>query len=186
MSDVAEAAGVSRATIYRYFSGRDAVLDCMGGQVRCHWERSLRESLRAEPEPEHRVRVVTESLYSIHDVVPEAKVILEHDPDFVISYVQRHFTEYVQTVGWALAPMLDSVAAVHAGVVTRADVAEILMWICVSDELVLREPTMDTAQRVDAFWALVGGRAADAVVPMGEASSAPEPGLRLFPRLISG
>jgi len=64
-------AQVSRHTLYRYFRGREAILECMGEQVRRRWE------------------VVLRSIMCMSEVVPETKAIFDNAPGFALAYLQR-------------------------------------------------------------------------------------------------
>ncbi|WP_326731682.1 TetR/AcrR family transcriptional regulator [Streptomyces phaeochromogenes] len=180
--DIAVSAGVSRATVYRYFSSREAVLDCMGARLRQYWEQALREAIRADPDPDHRVRLVMQSMLSMDDLIPETKAIRERELGFVLAYVQRHFVEYIQVIEWALAPVVDRSKAVWTGALTSREAAEMLLRIVMADSFVPGGRLGGLTERVDAFRALVGGRVPDSDMrATAPAAQGPGLGLRLLP-----
>lgn len=158
MGEIAAAAGVSRRTVYRYFSSRDAVLACMSEQVRRRWEALLYEAVRAVPAEEHRVQVVMRSIMSMSDVIPESKTIIESAPAYALAYLQQHFPDFVETVVTAMVPVLGTAAAVRAGMLNEREVAEILLRIAMADFLVPGGGAGALPERVDAFWSFVGGQ----------------------------
>jgi AcrR family transcriptional regulator len=160
MGEVAAAAGVSRSTVYRYFSSREAVLRCMSEQVRRRWELVMEEAIRAAPGEEQRVRVVMRSIVGMSELIPESKAIIERDPGYALAYLKLRFPDFVDTVVRALAPVTGYAAAVRAGLLDDRDVAEILLRIAMADFLMPGERTTSVSEQVDAFWSFVGGRVA--------------------------
>ncbi|WP_432198191.1 TetR/AcrR family transcriptional regulator [Streptomyces sp. bgisy027] len=182
MGNVAAAAGVSRGTVYRYFGTRQVLLECMNERVQHCWERALHEAVRAEPAVELRVRLVMESLPGMAEVLPDSQMLFDNDPAYVLSHVQRHFPEIVQVVVHFLEPVLDAAEAVRAGAVTRHEAAELALRIALADVLVPAGRAGSVDQRVDAFWAFVGGRARE-VEGMGARTSRVTTPLRAIPGL---
>jgi AcrR family transcriptional regulator len=177
MGEIADAAGVSRRTVYRYFSSRDAVLMCMSEQVRRRWEVLLYEGVRAAPAEDQRVEVVMRSILRMAEVIPESKTIFENAPAYGLAYLQEHFPDFVEAVVRAMAAVLETAAAVHAGILNEREVAEILLRIAMADFLVPGDGVSSLSERVDAFWSFVGGQVSREDRPQPQ--SAPAPAVRV-------
>jgi AcrR family transcriptional regulator len=158
MGEIAAAAGVSRRTVYRYFSSRDAVLMCMSEQVRRRWEVLLYEGVRAVPAEDQRVAVVMRSILRMAEEIPESRTIFENAPAYGLAYLQQHFPDFVEAVVKAMAPVLETATAVRAGILNEREVAEILLRIAMADFLVPGDGLSSLSERVDAFWSFVGGQ----------------------------
>jgi AcrR family transcriptional regulator len=158
MSEIAAAAGVSERTVYRYFSSRDAVVTCMGERVRRRWELVLDEAVRAAPKEEHRVRVVLQSITRMSELIPESRTIFDNDPVYALAFLKQHFPDFIDAIVRAMAPVLDTAAAVDGGMLSERDAAEILLRIALADFLVPLNRDNTLSEQVDAFWSFVGGR----------------------------
>jgi AcrR family transcriptional regulator len=165
MGEIAVAAGVSRSTVYRYFSSRDAVLQCMGERVRRRWEQVLAEAVLAEPAESERVRVVIRSIQCMYELIPESRVIVASDPAYALAFLKHRFPDFVGTVVQALSPVTRYAAAVRDGLLDEREVAEILLRIAMADLFVPDGQTATLSEQVEAFWTFVGGAVTGADVP---------------------
>jgi AcrR family transcriptional regulator len=173
MREIAAAAGVSRRTVYRYFSSRDAVLTCMSEQVRRRWESALDEAVRATPAEEHRVRVVIHSILCLSELIPESRTIVDNDPAYALAYLTQHFPDFIDAIVRVMAPVLGTAAAVHARMLSEREVAEILLRIALTDFLVPGNRDSALSEQVDAFWSFVGGRAPQTTLPRQREAQVP-------------
>lgn len=173
--DIAAAAGVSRATVYRYFDSRQAVLAGMSDLPRRCWERQLQEVLYSSPDADDRVRLVLRSLFRTLEVLPAAKRHLERDPGYVLSYLEKHMDDLADTIAVALAPALDEAQAVRSGELGRQEAAEIVLRMFLGETLIPSGCGYGLDQQVIGFWSLVGGRTPDLFVDR----VTPGPALRL-------
>ena len=182
MGEIATAAGVSRSTVYRYFSSRDAVLQCMGERVRRRWEQVLSEAVLAEAAESERVRVVIRSVQRMHELIPESKIIVASDPAYALAFLKQRFPDFVGTVVQALSPVIGHAAAVRAGMLDEREAAEILLRIAMSDLLVPDGQTVTLAEQVEAFWTFVGGRVTGADLPRPRNGRSVRPAIRAVSR----
>jgi AcrR family transcriptional regulator len=173
MGEIAAGAGVSRRTVYRYFSSRDAVLMCMSEQVRRRWELLLYEGVRAAPAEDQRVEVVMRSILRMAEVIPESKTIFENAPAYGLAYLQQHFPDFVEVVVGTMTPVLETAAAVRAGMLNEREVAEILLRIAMAEFFVPGDGVSSLSERVDAFWSFVGGQVPREDRPQPRAARAP-------------
>src|ERR1700722_1783770 len=60
MTDVCDAAGISRATLYRYFSNKHDLLAAVGEQVSSHFIDGLKAAIAQSQVPSERLRLVLE------------------------------------------------------------------------------------------------------------------------------
>lgn len=103
MSGVAEAAGVARGTVYRYFSGSDELLAELGELIRELFERGVVEAAAAghttREKLEHilRARVDRESRKAMQR-------LREMQPGFTLNFYNERFNTLVAIHRAALAP----------------------------------------------------------------------------------
>jgi AcrR family transcriptional regulator len=136
MSDVCEEAGVSRGTLYRYFTNKNDVLLRISQHVRDGSAAAIQRAIAADPAPERRLYVVVHALVHYGEVHPEAVLAIEAEPAFAIMWLRRIFPEYVTMLAEALEPVLDASPAVQAGTVTRTGLAEVVLRVIMSTYLV--------------------------------------------------
>jgi AcrR family transcriptional regulator len=160
MGEVAAAAGVSRRTLYRYFSSRAALLECMNDKVRRRWEAAVEESLRHEQEPTRQVRQVLASFSGTLVELPGHQTLFARDPGYVMVYLHEHMDFFVDTVVRLVGRVLGAAEAVRSGPLTVREAAELLVRIGMSDFLVhdvVSDPAEERLeQRLAAFWSMVG------------------------------
>jgi len=126
MSDVSEAAGVSRATLYRYFARKEELLAAVGEHVSRNFADGIKQAVAASSSPADRLRLVLEFFIRYTSQVKSDRM-LEIEPSFVLKFLQSHFPQHVAILNDALAPVYDDIEA-HLGIrVNRLLLSEVLV-----------------------------------------------------------
>jgi AcrR family transcriptional regulator len=115
MSDVSESAGVSRGTVYRYFSNRDDLLTALSVQEAYRFWEACLTALSAAPEGEQRFRLLVDHANRHVREHPALQRILETDPALVLRAVRREFPAIRAELHRLLAPLLEAMAPVAQG-----------------------------------------------------------------------
>jgi AcrR family transcriptional regulator len=124
MSLVAEEAGVSRATLYRYFPTKEELLDGLTGHIGRDFRRFLDEELRNASPDENVIAVVVEVMRRYTVDTPVLTQILAAEPLFVRSFYSESFHNLVRDVATAIGPgfgVQGKSAAKRADVLTAAE-----------------------------------------------------------------
>jgi AcrR family transcriptional regulator len=103
MMDVSAEAGVSRGTLYRYFTTKAELLDSLADYVQEIFERTVAERVAAEPALDNRVRVVIAAILEFGRRPPFER-LLAHEPNMVREFLNERFEKLVDPVAKALAP----------------------------------------------------------------------------------
>ncbi len=103
MTDVSVEAGVSRGTLYRYFTTKAELLDSLADYVQETFERTVVDGVAAEPALDDRVRVVIASVFDFGRRPPYER-LLDHEPNLVRDFLNERFDKLVEPVAKALAP----------------------------------------------------------------------------------
>ena len=135
MTDVSASAGVSRGTLYRYFSNRDELLHSLTiREAHNFWTRCV-EALEDCARDEERLKLLM--LHATRYVKEHAALqrLLETDPAFVLSSLRQSFPSVRDELGRLLAPALASSQPVKTGVVSVDQLVDWLTRILVTTYL---------------------------------------------------
>jgi AcrR family transcriptional regulator len=126
MTDVCEAAGISRATLYRYFSSKEELLTAVGEHVSRNFIDGINSAIANSHLPIDRLRLVLE-FFARYTAQVRSDRMLEIEPTFVLKFLQSHFAQHVTAFNEALAPVYDDIEA-HLGIgINRLLVSEVLL-----------------------------------------------------------
>jgi AcrR family transcriptional regulator len=126
MTDVCDAAGISRATLYRYFSNKEDLLAAVGEHVSRNFIDGLKAAIARGDVPIERLRRVLEFFIGYTAQVRTDRM-LEIEPAFVLQFLQSHFVQHVAAFNEALSPVYDDIEA-HLGIpINRLLVSEVLL-----------------------------------------------------------
>lgn len=106
MSDIIDASGVSRGTLYRYFSNKDQVLAAVAEFVCTGFESGIREAGKGVNDPVERLRAVMQ-FYARYTDENSPGRIFEVEPAFHLAFFRSRFARYKQAVLDALEPTFD-------------------------------------------------------------------------------
>jgi AcrR family transcriptional regulator len=118
--DVAKEAGSSRATVYRYFAGRNVLLEALVEREVGRLEIAVRAAVATATSLDEALTraavVAVEHLESIDAL----RFLLEHEPETVMPYLALDRANHAFAAGSAMAvelfePWLDAPAAARAG-----------------------------------------------------------------------
>jgi AcrR family transcriptional regulator len=157
MSDVAQAAGVSRMTLYRHHASKEELLRAFARHEQHRFDEQLRAALLDVTTPEARVEAVLRAIVSFLDA-SAARVVVEAEPGFIIERLRRGLPVQRATIEGLIGDALAELPAVRSGRTTPGDVAELILRVAVSEFLL---PTPDAEAGLRALRALVspGGEA---------------------------
>jgi AcrR family transcriptional regulator len=146
MQEIAESAGVSRGTLYRYFPGKEQVLAAAAAYDERRFSSGLDAALAATASPEQRVGAFM--AYSFDFIRSHsARSLFESEPGFVMSYLLDHLpalrTELMERLGDAL----DRVPAVTSGAFDRDQLADVIVRLFASSWII---PETDEASLVQS------------------------------------
>lgn len=144
MSDIIDASGVSRGTLYRYFSSKEEVLAAVSEYVCTGFENGIRESGEGIADPIDRFRAVM-SFYARYTNENSPDRVFEVEPRFHLAFFRSHFGRFKQAVKDALGPVFDHFDELIGEPINRDAFAETLVRMQLSTLLV---PAGDDWQRL--------------------------------------
>ena len=106
MSDIIDASGVSRGTMYRYFSSKDQVLAAVAEFVCTGFESGIREAGKGIDDPILRLKAVMQ-FYAHYTDENSPGRIFEVEPAFHLAFFRSRFARYKQALDEVLAPTFD-------------------------------------------------------------------------------
>lgn len=127
MSDICNASGVARGTLYRYFKTKEDVLTAIAEHVEQGMLQALANSVEEQPELESRVHVVVSSMLSYGDTHPEMRQVLVAEPGFAMGFIRTVFPKFVDAAEELLSPALEVSPAVRSGAVSIGQLSELIL-----------------------------------------------------------
>jgi AcrR family transcriptional regulator len=106
MSDIIDASGVSRGTLYRYFSNKDEVLAAVAEFVCTGFENGIAEAGKDITDPIDRLRSVMH-FYARYTDENSPDHVFEVEPGFHLAFFRSRFERYKRAVLEALDPTFD-------------------------------------------------------------------------------
>ena len=110
MSDIIEASGVSRGTLYRYFSNKDDVLAAVSEYVCTGFENGIQAAAEGIDDPIERFRQVM-LFYAGYTNENSPDRVFEVEPRFHLAFFRSRFNRYKSAVATALAPLFEYIEA---------------------------------------------------------------------------
>ena len=135
MSDIIEASGVSRGTLYKYFSNKDDVLAAVAEFVCTGFENGIADAARGIDDPVERFRAVMLS-YSRYTNENSPDRVFEVEPQFHLSFFRTRFSRYKAAVANALAPVFAHLESLLGRDIDREAYVEALVRLQMSTLLV--------------------------------------------------
>src|ERR1700733_5158814 len=108
MAQIADAAGVERGTLYRYFPSRDHVLAAAASYDEARFSAGLDEVLNSVQDPEARIGAFVAYAFDFIRSHP-ARGLFESEPGFVLSYLLDHLPALRGELIGRLGDALDTV-----------------------------------------------------------------------------
>jgi AcrR family transcriptional regulator len=151
MSDVGTQAGISRGTLYRYFSSKEELLAAIAVHVEKGLLDELVKAVERRPALDVRVQVVVEAMVYFSRTHPEAIQVIAIEPGFGIEFIRRVFPEFVAVAEQLLTPALELTPAVRLDSMSSAELSELILRVAASTFFI---PTADIDEIPRAIAAL--------------------------------
>lgn len=155
MSDIIDASGVSRGTMYRYFSNKDQVLDAVSEFVCVGFENGVRDAGKDIADPIEQLKAVME-FYARYTEENSPSHVFEVEPGFHLAFFRSRFGRYKSAVRDALEPTFDHFDRQLGKPLNRDALVEVLVRLQLSTLLVpasgqWQQFWNDTAENVHAW-----------------------------------
>jgi AcrR family transcriptional regulator len=135
MSDISAASGVSRGTLYKYFSTKEEVLEAVSEFVCSSFETGLAEVAAGYADPVARLSAVMR-FFAQFTIERSPQHIFEIEPAFYLNFFRTHLIRHKIAVREALAPTFDHFEALYMVHVDRDALAEMLVRLQLSTLIV--------------------------------------------------
>jgi AcrR family transcriptional regulator len=135
MSDIIEASGVSRGTMYRYFSNKEDVLAAVAEFVCTGFETGMREAAENIDDPIERFRQVM-LFYARYTNENSPDRVFEVEPRFHLSFFRSRFDRYKVAVYLAMEPTFEYLEAKLGKKINTEGFVEVLVRLQLSTLLV--------------------------------------------------
>jgi AcrR family transcriptional regulator len=126
MIDVGDAAGVSRATLYRYFSRKEDLLQAVGEYVSSTFIKGIKASAALHTDPYAKLSAVLQFTIDYSAAI-KADRMLEVEPSFVLGFLQSHFSQHVAAFREVVEPAFDDFEEKLGIKLDRMLISELLM-----------------------------------------------------------
>jgi len=146
MREIAETAGVSRGTLYRYFPSKDEVLAAAASYDAQRFSDGLDEVLAAALSPEERISAFMAYAFDFIRSHP-CRPLFESESGFVMSYLLDHLPSLREELLRRLGDALDTVPAVAAGTLGKDQLADVIVRLFASSWII---PETDDASLVQS------------------------------------
>jgi AcrR family transcriptional regulator len=158
MSDVSDAAGVSRPTLYRYYATKDDLLRALAEHEQRRFDQGLAVALTRRRAARDRLAAALAYMVQFLDEHP-GRTVVDVEPAFTLQHLAdalpRHAAALERSVGDALAAS----PAVRSGACTARDLADVLVRVAISEFLI---PHPDPDALLRTLLALAGLRSRSA------------------------
>src|SRR5580698_8935991 len=144
MREIAETAGVSRGTLYRYFPSKDHVLAAAYDAQR--FSDGIDDVLSTARSPEERITSFMAYAFEFIRTHP-CRPLFESESGFVMSYLLDHLPSLRGELVLRLGDALDAVPAVAAGTLSRDQLADVIVRLFASSWII---PETDDASLVQS------------------------------------
>lgn len=135
MSDIIDASGVSRGTLYRYFSNKDEVLAAVSEYVCVGFETGIRDAGQGIADPIDRFRAVMR-FYARYTQDNTPDRVFQVEPAFHLAFFRSRFARYKIAVREALDPVFDHLDRLIGEAIDRDAFVETLVRTQLSTLLV--------------------------------------------------
>ena len=146
MREIAEAAAVSRGTLYRYFPSKDHVLAAAAAYDAQRFSSGLDEVLSATRSPEDRITSFMSYAFAFIRTHP-CRPLFESESGFVMSYLLDHLPSLRDELVLRLGDALDAVPAVARGALDKDQLADVIVRLFASSWII---PESDDASLVQS------------------------------------
>jgi AcrR family transcriptional regulator len=179
MRDVSDHAGVSRGTLYRYFPGREELLQSLAAFEGARFQQRVAEALRDVPPGEARLRLAVQHAARYVNEHPAIQRLIENEPAFVLRYLREQFPALCAATGTFLVPLLADTRPVRQGVASARQLVDWLTRMMISAVL-FPDPDPDGMAR--SLTAVYGLLTDPAALASRGPRAARSPGARATPR----
>src|SRR6202453_2642426 len=131
MREIAESAGLSRGTLYRYFPSKDHVLAAAAAYDAQRFSDGLDQVLAAARSPEERITAFMAYAFDFIRSHP-CRPLFESESGFVMSYLLDHLPSLREELLRRLGDALDIVPAVAAGTLGKDQLADVVVRLFAS------------------------------------------------------
>ncbi len=146
MQEIAESAGISRGTLYRYFPSKDHVLTAAAAYDERRFSDGVDKVLAAARTPESRIGDFMAYAFDFIRSHP-ARSLFESEPGFVMSFLLDHLPALHAELVERLGDALDTVPAVARGDLDREQLADVIVRLFASSWII---PESDDASLVQS------------------------------------
>lgn len=161
MSEISDASGVSRGTLYRYFATKDEVLDAVGEFISSGFEAGVRAAAAAHAGPVERFSAVMD-FFARYTAERSLAEIFQVEAEFHLSFFRSHFERHKAALRDALEISLDYLEKLRGLAIDREVSIEMLVRLQLSTLIV---PTDARWQRA---WASAPQRIEQWIVALDE------------------
>ena len=138
MQEVSEAAGVSRATLYRYFPSKDHLMDAVAVFDELTFAEGLATALALVEDPSERIRTFVAFAFDYIRTHP-ARALFETEPEFVLGYLLAHLPKLQGAFLAQLGDAVDAAPAVASGSLSREQLVDVVVRLFASS-FIIPEP----------------------------------------------
>jgi AcrR family transcriptional regulator len=147
MREIAEVAGVSRGTLYRYFPSKDHVLAAAAAFDAQRFSDGIDRVLSTARTPEERITSFMAYAFDFIRSHP-CRPLFESESGFVMGYLLDHLPSLRAELVGRLGDALDTVPAVAAGTLAKDQLADVIVRLFASSWII---PETDDASLVQAL-----------------------------------
>ena len=147
MQEIAEAAGVSRGTLYRYFPSKVHVLTGAAAYDERRFSVGLDDVLAAIHAPEERIGAFLAYAFDFIRSHP-CRPLFESESGFVMGYLLDHLPSLRAELVLRLGDALDAVPAVACGAIEREQLVDVIVRLFASSWII---PESDEASLVQSM-----------------------------------
>jgi AcrR family transcriptional regulator len=155
MSEIAKEAGLSRGTVYRYFTDRGELLEAMNDFVEQTFLRELDRTVEARPPGTDRVRAVIDFLVE-YGARSETQRVQQNHPQFALDFLRRNFGAHLAAVTTQIENEPDCENMARRGV-SPAALAEIILRTATANAFLEQPDTGDVRHHLNELWHALTG-----------------------------
>ena len=156
MQEVAEAAGVARGTLYRYFPSKDHVLAAAAEYDGQRFSTGLDQALASARAPEERIEAFMAYAFDFIRDHP-CRPLFESEPGFVMGYLLENLPSLREELLDHLGEAFDAVPAVARGDLGREQLADVIVRIFAASWIIPETDDDSLVQSLNHILQLNGG-----------------------------